>query len=245
MFNLLKADIYRLFKTKSYYIVGILLGLFITMVMYSLGEMPEHGVNPSNLQFIDLVYNSFMGTFIIMIIGIEGAVYICTDYSSGYIKNIASSVNRKSSIAISKFIAYAIGVALYMVFILIVAYIFGNVFIGNVVIGDIGKIASYLGMVYFLMLVMMGVVVLSSSLFRNNAASITTLVLVILVSGFLYTSLNQFLGIDLTEFSPIINYQMLTPDNTNTWLTTILSGLGFLGVYLVGSAILMEKKDIT
>lgn len=250
MFNLLKADLYRLFKTKSYYIVGIILALFTILAMYSLKEMigegiNDHGISTTNPTLVSLIYNVFMNTVVLMTIGIEAAVFICTDYSSGYIKNIASSVTRKSSIALSKFIALTVGIIGYFIFLIIMTFIFGNIFVGNVVLGDVGSLFGYIGMSLFLTLVMVGFVLLTSSIFRNNAASITATVLLILMSGFLYMALKQFLGIDLMDISPTLNYQNLTPENTNMWSTMILSGLGFGGIYLVASAVFMEKKDIS
>ena len=254
MFNLVKADLYRLFKTKSYYIVGAILAAFILTLMYSLGDMINSGVsaeqfdygfNITNPQLIDLLYNVLMNTILPMIIGIGAAMYICTDYSSGYIKNIASSVNNKATIALSKFITMIVGVTIYFILMILLTYIFGTLLIGNVVIGDVAAILQYAGMSLFLNLVIVAFVILAASFFRSSAATITLIVVVVMTAQLGYQVLDQFLGLDLAEFSPIMNIGILTPANTELWGTMIISGLVFMGIYIASSLVTMEKKDIT
>ena len=243
MLSLLKADLYRLFKTKSYYIVGIILGLIGVFLSYLVGSF-EGSDAVTNIELTELLYQIFMNSIVVMIIGIEASTFICLDFSSGYIKNIASSVKRKSIITISKFITLMIGILLYFIFMVLTTYVSGRIFIGTIAISNVSGLVKYLGMVYFLTIVIVGFVVLATSLFRSNTGSIVSLVLVIFLAALGYMAINRFFGIDLSSISPINNYGLLTPYNTDTWVKMILSGLGFLGVYIVGSSVLMEVKDI-
>ncbi|MDF9838066.1 MULTISPECIES: ABC transporter permease [unclassified Breznakia] len=254
MFNLIKADLYRLFKTKSYYVVGAILVFFILTLMYSLGDMINSGITTEqfdygfdihNPQLIDLLYNVFMNTVLPMIIGIGAAMYVCTDYSSGYIKNIASSVNNKATIALSKFITMIIGVTIYFILMILLTYILGTLFIGNVDIGDVGAILQYTGMSLFLNLVIIALVILAASFLRSSAATITLIVVVVMTAQLGYQALDQFLGLDLAEYSPVMNIGLLTPANTELWGTMLISGAVFMAIYIAGSLVAMEKKDIT
>lgn len=252
MFNLVKADIYRLFKTRSYYIIGLILSALVLMVMYALRTVIDSGMqigdvalDYNNPQLLDLLYNVFMNNFIPMVIGIGVGIYVCLDFSSGYIKNIASSVKRKATIALSKFITVTIGTTIYFILMILLTYVFGSLMIGNVEIGSVGNLFAYIGMSLFLNLVIVAFVILVAMFFRNSAATITTLVVVILAAQLGYAAIHQLLDIDLTGFSPIMNIVRLTPHDSSDWMSVFLSGLGFMAVYLVGASIAIEKKDIT
>ena len=251
MFNLIKLDFYRLFRTKSFYVVGIILAIFIAMVMFSLGSNDPELMNEyyaydiNNLQMIDLLYQTLMSGMIPMVIGIGAAIFICTDYNSGYIKNIASNVKNKPTIAISKFIVSSIGMTIYFILMILLTYILGNLYIGNVVIGDVSLLVQYVGMDFFLCLVFLALVLLAASFFRSSAASITLIVVSMMATQLGYRVIEHFLGINFIPYSPIMNMQMLNPVDTSGWTTAFISGIIFLIVYLVGSIVVLEKKDIT
>lgn len=251
MFNLIKMDFYRMFRTKSFYIVGLILAAFVAMMMYSLGSSDPawiqeyYGYDINNMQMIDLLYETLMNGMIPMVIGIGAAMFICTDYSSGYIKNIASSVKNKTTIALSKFVVSTVGIIIYFILMILLTYILGNLFVGTVVIGDASLLVQYVGMDFFLSVVFLALVLLAASFFRSSAASITLIVVVMMATQLGYSVLDHFLGIDLIPYSPVMNLQMLNPGDTSGWMTAFVSGAIFLAVYLFGSVFVSEKKDIT
>lgn len=241
MFNLLKADVYRLFKTRSYYAVGIILVAVILLMTYSLGA----GNEPvGDLDFGVLLNNLLSNTMIPMIIGVGGAVYVCLDFSSGYIKNIASSIKSKATIAISKFITLTIGVTIYFILMILLTYVLGRLFIGSVVVNDMGIVLGYVGIVWFLHIVLMALVVLAASFFRGSAATITTVVSMFLIVQLLYLAIAHLFNISLVEYSPIMNFGRVSVMDSGPWPTIVGSASVVLVVYLLGASVLMQKKDI-
>jgi hypothetical protein len=124
------------------------------------------------------------------------------------------------------------------------AYIFGNSIITKITITDVGKLVSYMGIIYFLYLVIIALVVFTSMFFKSSAASITTIVVITSSIFLLYMAINNFLGIDLTIYSPIMNIVSLMPNNADAWMRAFVSGLGFMTVFIGGAIGLLEKRDI-
>jgi len=251
MFNLIKMDLYRLFKTKSFYIIGIILAAFVFMVMYSLSSSDAqfiedfYGYNLQEMQFIDLLYQTFMNGMVPMVIGIGAAIFICVDYSSGYIKNIASSVKQRATIALSKFIVSTFGVILYFILMILLTYILGILFLGSVAIGDVSLLVRYVSLDVFLVITFIALVLLAANYFRSSAASITLIVVVMMATQLVYSAIDHFLEIDLSVYSPVMNMQTLTPTYTDDWMSVFISAAIMLVVYVVTSTFVANKKDIT
>lgn len=249
MFNLIKMDVYRLFRTKSFYVIGAILLAFIALMIYSINFMISNGsmkdINRDAVDFGNLLVNVFSNTIIPLLIGIGAAMFICADYSSGYIKNIASGVSSKANIAISKFITITISTILYFIVILIFVYLAASLVIGNVVFNDMSTVVQYIALSLFLNLVFVGLAVAASSIFRSSAASITTVVVVIMFAPLAFSLIKLVIDTDLSKYSAIMNIQMINTVDTADWGRAFISGLAALAIYLGGSIYAMLKRDIT
>lgn len=144
MISLLKMDIRRMLRSKSFYIALLVFSLFSGYCIYTQTkwqvingyEIPEHLPLDAGLLSIVNYYLytpvQFMYTFLlkngIIIFGIYFISFIASDYQSGFIKNSCMMCKNKSSIILNKFfITIALSVLITILSFLIasiVAYIF-------------------------------------------------------------------------------------------------------------------------
>ncbi|MBD5083970.1 MAG: hypothetical protein HDT33_02600 [Clostridiales bacterium] len=127
MFNLLRMDLRRLFKTRSFYIVlAVTVGFLVLMVlMIAAITSPEvvDSMKNSDSQLIivetdqdsqemreeisamtrlDFIYECLGSDFLLVMAGIGVTLFVLTDFSSGFIKNICSARPRRREYVLSK-----------------------------------------------------------------------------------------------------------------------------------------------
>ena len=122
MFNLLRMDLQRLFKSRSFYIVlGItaLLLILVTVMARSLSDpetlaaMEEQGAEIDesdrmmseyiqNMSQLDFMHESLGSGFLLVMTGIGMTLFVNGDFSSGFIKNICCVNPRRRDYVLSK-----------------------------------------------------------------------------------------------------------------------------------------------
>ena len=122
MFNMLRMDLRRLLKSRSFYIVlGItaLLLILVTVMARSLSDpetlaaMEEQGAEIDesdrmmseyiqNMSQLDFMHESLGSGFLLVMTGIGMTLFVNGDFSSGFIKNICSAKPRRRDYVLSK-----------------------------------------------------------------------------------------------------------------------------------------------
>ena len=122
MFNMLRMDLRRLFKSRSFYIVlGItaLLLIPVTVMARSLSDpetlaaMEEQGAEIDesdrmmseyiqNMSQLDFMHESLGSGFLLVMTGIGMTLFVNGDFSSGFIKNICCVNPRRRDYVLSK-----------------------------------------------------------------------------------------------------------------------------------------------
>ncbi|MCI8678281.1 MAG: ABC transporter permease subunit [Lawsonibacter sp.] len=122
MFNMLRMDLRRLFKSRSFYIVlGItaLLLILVTVMARSLSDpetlaaMEEQGAEIDesdrmmseyiqNMSQLDFMHESLGSGFLLVMTGIGMTLFVNGDFSSGFIKNICCVNPRRRDYVLSK-----------------------------------------------------------------------------------------------------------------------------------------------
>ena len=122
MFNLLKMDVRRLFKSRSFYIIlGVtaVLLIMVTVMAYAVADpemmdaMEAQGADITesdrmmseyiqNMSQLDLMHESLGSGFLLVIAGIGMTLFAGGDFSSGYIKNICFARPRRWDYVLSK-----------------------------------------------------------------------------------------------------------------------------------------------
>ena len=136
MLNIIKMDIYRMFKTKVLYVTII---IAVTSIVASLATAKYQLENPEFREMIEEALKQqsemdlnvgiqaggmsivsedtpteyvFLGTFaggVFLVMGvIFCVVFVCTDHNSGFIKNVVSRKNYRSQMSLSKAISMVI-----------------------------------------------------------------------------------------------------------------------------------------
>ena len=125
MFNLLRMDLRRLFKTRSFYIIlGVTAGLILMVVLLTAvvsdpetldyvdvhgGEIDDIDLRMSeeirNMTQLDLAYEVLGGGFLLVIAGIGVTLFVSGDFTSGFVKNICCAQPRRVHYVLSKALA--------------------------------------------------------------------------------------------------------------------------------------------
>lgn len=124
MINALKMDLYRLFRTISFYvIIGIIIftaGTIIwSLYMTSNPALSEAGaIIPDDIaallpKDLDGYFNSFFqGNFLVLFTVIFTVIFANTEYKNGYIKNIISVVPNRVVLVFSKLLVFLIAITI-------------------------------------------------------------------------------------------------------------------------------------
>ena len=122
MFNMLRMDLRRLFKSRSFYIilsVTAVLLILVTIMAQSLSDpetldaMEEQGAEVDesdrmmseyiqNMSQLDFIHESLGGGFLLVMTGIGMTLFVNGDFSSGFIKNICRINPRRREYVLSK-----------------------------------------------------------------------------------------------------------------------------------------------
>lgn len=231
MFNMVKMDLYRMFNSKSLYIIGIIMAclIFLTTGLLKMefdsyemkSDKQIHAVNEDNVNlgmsvFVEpdedgevTVLNDFFANvsakFLALFLVIFTVIFSTADYTSGYIKNIAGQVNDRSIFILSKAVSlfiYTIISVFWFLFIQILAHL---IILGYVKLGDIRDLVSYVSLQILLNYAFLIIVMIISIILRNNLISmIIAICLCMNVMVILYNAIDKLLEkIGLDNFTVV------------------------------------------
>jgi len=252
--NLLKMDLYRMRKATAFrvtLIMALVLSLASTpfnRLFTLLGELLTGSSIPfppeQNLS--DMLRGPFM-MLNAMLVMLSACVFFYADLQSGYIKNIAGQMPKKSFTVLSKFIAIIPHNLLFML-AGVLGNILGTVFLQRIVFDD--GILAALGVFMLKLLLMQAVCtvllfvttalgsqplgIVLSVLFGTGLLS---LVYLAISSG--VSSLFKLHGFDLSRYMPD---QLLQADRPDTLISIIASAIT-IGLFLPLGLHIFDKKD--
>lgn len=111
MFGLIKSDLYKIFRMKSFYICGILAGLIsgLFIFVFDLSEKMRYemyGIADMYVSPYTGIYSFTLGiSFAILFVLILTSMFIQSEFKFGTIKNMAAAGFSKSAIYFSKYIS--------------------------------------------------------------------------------------------------------------------------------------------
>ena len=143
MLNMIKMDLYRMFRTKSMYIVWIVLAVAVLFTTFlcktdydslnkedasqqeqfteptaeniNVGMMVTLPTEPGEkVTVYDIFYANSQGKFYALFLVIFAVLFSTADIGSGYIKNIGGQVQKRGALIFSRSIALAVFMALTM-----------------------------------------------------------------------------------------------------------------------------------
>lgn len=172
MLNLIKMDLYRMFRTKSLYVICIVLAaalLFTTILCKTdyeilneadavqqeqVAELTTENINVGmivtlptepgeKVTVFDIFFGNSQGKFYALFLVIFVVLFSTADISSGYIKNIGGQVQSRGALAISRAIALAVFTIMTLAGVFVFQAVANGIVFGYLEWGDARAILLY------------------------------------------------------------------------------------------------------
>lgn len=172
MLNLIKMDLYRMFRTKSLYVICIVLAaalLFTTILCktdYEIlneadavqqeqaAELTTENINVGmmvtlptepgeKVTVFDIFFGNSQGKFYALFLVIFAVLFSTADISSGYIKNIGGQVQSRGALVISRAIALAVFTIMTLAGVFVFQAVANGIIFGYLEWGDARAILLY------------------------------------------------------------------------------------------------------
>lgn len=268
MFNMLRMDLRRLFRGRSFRVILLVTAVLILMVSFmtaivsdpeTLDYMVVHGAEIDEIDRrmseeirsmtqLDLAHETLGSGFLLIIVGIGVTLFVNGDFSSGFIKNTCCVQPRRGSYVLSKMLTagvYSGAVTLLgIVLILLAPHLFGMHLVPNTIF-DILQYMFWMWLPHWAFGLMALTLVL---LTRSTTLGI---ILSLVAGGGLTAALLGTLH-NLLHWPPLEQYLLASvvecvyePQNGTMQMGLVLAcTTAWTVIYGVGSLLAMEKRDI-
>lgn len=264
MLNLLRMDLYRLFRSKGFYICA---GCLVFTQLLVLG-VPYVLANPALREFIiqqgatitgdvaelksasilDLFHQgNVSGGFFSVTLGILASLFICIDFESGFIKNILTAHENKWDYILSKTSCFMLVNLMYLA----ITYLFclglnilGRGFFASV---PLPNVLLYLISAWMINNGFTALTMLICIITRNKAFGVAAAIC--LDGGLIVMIFGSVLGLfnlnGIMRYTLYMNLNSLPQSYSGVEsLKPIIIGFVFLVIYTVLSKFVLAKKDI-
>lgn len=254
MGNLVRMDIYRMLRAKSFRICLILsfaLALLATPFEWGMAQLArslssEAPRFPESVQLSYLISNPASG-LIYMLAFLSIVIFFFADIEAGYIKNIAGQMPKKGFSVLSRFMAAILHNLLFLAAGLI-GNILGALFLQKITT-DGGLLNSILTFAvrFLLMQAVCTIMLLAVTSFRNKSLGMILAVMLGLpVMGLIYLGINTGLGQlfgDSVNITPYMPDQVLKESNPDALRAFLVSAVT-IGIFLPLSIHVFDRKDV-
>ena len=267
MLNLIRMDLYRMFKMKSFYVILIIMALsvgFTTIVMKQTVKMVQDNPELEEMMEVEdeqsigitvsmsdegaltadmLLVSNIKGMTVALLLLIFVVLFSTSDFTSGFIKNIGGQTKSRLMLVGSKSVA----VVFYTVFNFAATIVFQLIsnllFTGGVEFLHFGKSLKFIGVELVLHIALSLAVMMVALLIRSNL--MTMIIAVLSTMGFpslIYTALKKLIPghPDISEYMVTPNIMGLQPDD---YQRVLLISLAFFVVAILVSAVSYKKRD--
>lgn len=199
MLNMIKMDLYRMFRTKSLYIIWIIMAMVLLFSTYMSKtehdqmtkdiskyeeEMAEASSNTNvgmriilptkpgeRVTVFDLFFANTQSKFITLFLVIFAVIFAASDINSGYIKNIGGQVKNRGKLICSKAASLGVFTVLSMALAVVTQAVSNRIFFGYLRWGDKKEFLLYLGIQIVLHFALVLICMTIAVILRNNAIS--------------------------------------------------------------------------
>ena len=190
MINILKVDLYKMFKAKSFYVIGIILAAFSALNAYAFAKISLD----ANEELLMLINSNFFVVFmqnvnsVVTYVTLFVVLFMVSEFSNGTIKNIATKGYLRESIYFSKLIVGAVSTLIYVAVVALSIYL-PYIFVLRGHITNEFEVPKYFINSFFIMLLHLlayiSIGLMIASLVRKSGISVVCL--------FAFTSLIPFI----------------------------------------------------
>jgi ABC-2 type transport system permease protein len=266
MLNVIKMDLYRMFRSRSTYLVLIGISLFMAFMIQnmhgSIGKEADPviigiGNNPALLSesmTLQRIFQAMASSRIFMLgIAVFSVMFINREDISGFTKNIAGQVQNRGMLSISKFVSISVYVILTFVVGVVVLFFVGNMIFESITVGNIVGLLAEMGLQILFHIAFAAIILGIITLVKQ--AVVSMLIGILLPMGgfaFLYQALNdgihKLVGSDAFNINDYtvtgIVATVSTHSTTETIIRSIIVSLAFIVVMLAYSATMKQKRDV-
>ncbi len=269
MLRQIKADFYRLFRSKSFYLIMGVAFIFniIMMLLFGVYSIALDSIEASELNaetialiqttlpstFPEYIQLFFMGNSTILYLVIILIIFCSAEYNRGYIKNVATLISPRYLTVFSKIIITFFATILIYIITMVVLIVGCSALSVDMSGVEPGSLIKFL-LTGILMNVSLTSFVLM--IFYISRKSVPAL-----ISGIVYTTMGQviftFLNLaikavfkindfDITKFLNIgnmLSHVTMDADGT-TYIRSVIVAIVVMGISITVSCISMQKKDI-
>ena len=217
MYHILKAEIGKLFKSRTFLVCSIItvvmsLVLVISYKMMAqmygpelIEQLNEQAASSSgvsvqasqeldfsflqNLSGIAMIEMTFSGDVVQTLLAVLVSIFVCSEFSGGAIKNIASRGFSRTKIYTAKYLVCMIGGVILAIIAIVTSFLAGTILWE---VGETGKdftsnLFTFLGIQFLLTVALTGLMVFISIVIRNTGAAIAINICVIMFSSIIFS----------------------------------------------------------
>lgn len=268
MIDVLKFDLFKARKSVSTWIIVVCVCIFtfaslgITYVSKSEGELPEVALeigeqittqSVSEMTVVDWCVDAITGDFLLLFIVVFAVIFVSSDFSSGYIKNIYGCIERKISYVVSKIMI----ISFFSILIIAVSYIscviFNYMIIKSGAFGDIGEFLKFTFFKLLLSVAFGSIVSCITIVVKKATASMVICMgYSFMFVNIFYTGINQVLNnvFEIEDFNiekyTVIGNTISLNLNISSEQSTIIGIISMLAILIsiVFGSIIFGKSDI-
>ena len=266
MGRLIKMDFYRLFQSKLFWILSgiffflqFLLTFLTPLLLRWLISMSGAPYHESDLDTkLSAVIETPMPGLLMIIAFISATSFMYADLKNGYIKNIAGQISKKGYTTISKFTVLLFHNLFYMVLGVLAGCAGGLLSPGSsfVIDKDVPQAIEVFFIKYLLTLAMVSVILFIITALQNNVfATVMAVLFCVGALSLVYLGIDQILSLmkvkdfSITNYVPDQLYQTVSISEINQpdsymALTAVIVGVAFIAVFVTGSVLMFNKRDV-
>ncbi|MGX7262887.1 ABC transporter permease subunit [Enterococcus crotali] len=266
MINVMKMDLYRMFRSKSTYLILLGILTFVGITLYTMRDsigMPNVGVtigittNTDGLRSSTDLTTLFKimassNSFLIGIV-IFSVMFINREEASGFTKNIVGQVTSKGLLVLSKFVSQCVFIVLSFIGSLFIFFFIGNVIFDSVSLGNSFDLIKETSLQFIFHVAFAAIVLGLITLIQQPVVSM--LIGILLTFGgfsYLYQMINNIIhGITGNQTFDLMNYTItgIVPSISGTSpVASIIRGIAvsfvFIVLMLTYSVTIKQKRDV-
>lgn len=222
MFNAMGMELYRMFKSRGFYVMAVIIAAAVMFTAYtekewektvmeegieyeqalpdteslSVGMSVEAVTKPGQKMTVqNMLFANIKAKFFALFMVIFAVNFSIADLSSGYIKNIGGQVSCRRNLIVAKTAALFVYTVLCMVSFLVLQVLANRIIFGYVLMGDGAVLARYMLTQAFLHFALLMICMTVTLFLRSHAASmIVAIFLCMNVQSILYDGMDRLLS---------------------------------------------------
>lgn len=169
MLNLIKMNMYRLFRSFSTCAMIIIMGLLAIAVI---GTAIFDGVFEAagSIDYSVLLYGAFQSRMLLIMVSVFVTLFVAAEQKNGFIKNIAGQFPQRGIIVIAKLVAVALQILIMFLTIILFTMIFSFIYWGNkIMLNSVNELLQVVATQYLLHFAFACLITLVYHLINNSA----------------------------------------------------------------------------